>query len=195
MLGPFPFSHHDTGLNVGTSNIINPSHHSMTNYIIACGRKPWSGIAVPTSDNYVKVGLSWMFRQLQKLLLHAVTLGLGVVFMGAVTIADVLYALIQVGKSMGNAVIAFLRKMASFVKNGWEAASAKANDNYYKAKEVIFHIISLFLAQIGQAARQSLTTANKVVGAGVSAAKQIAPILGQSAAMSLGLPVPPIFYL
>lgn len=196
MLGPFPYTHGNLGINVGDSNVMRPSHHSMDNYISKCSSgKAWNNLAIATDNHYIEDGLSWMFRQLQKFLMYAVTISAGGAIIGALNIADALYALMQTGMKISKAIASLIRQMAKYVYNGWESAKAKASQSYYETKPIMLHIIDLFLQKVRQVASQAIDLGNRIAGAGVDATRRILPIIGQNVAMSMGMPVPVIFYL
>jgi esterase/lipase len=205
MLGPFPLMHHDSGMGVGSGmSVCNPFKHAMASYIQECGRNDsWgalrgqvgqpSGI-VDKSKAFLEGGASWMFRALQHLVTYGISvlgLAVGGVAFSTYTAVDILFKLLQKGLSkLSSWIIALLRCMSKFIKNGWESAKAKASDAYYKSKSVILYIINQFLVKMKLLARKAIDASKSIVGSSANALRTLAPILGASYAA-----MPPILFL
>jgi hypothetical protein len=192
MLGPFPLTHYDGGIRIGSGvSVCNPFKHVMSSYTSQCGNSSWqdlisapkppSGI-IDQGKSIVSASGAWMFRALQHLVTYAVSaigLSIGAAVFSTYTVVDVLLRVIRAGLSkLSSWVVMLLRAMSKFIKNGWESSKAKASDAYYKSKSVIFYIIDQFLSKMKHLAISALSAANRVVGAGVSAMRTIAPVLG-----------------
>jgi hypothetical protein len=207
MLGPFPLSHYDGGIGIGSGmTVCNPFKHVMESYAAVCGEQSWQSLRGPTkppsgivdkSKSFVSAGGAWMFRALQHLITYGlVALGLGVAAGGAAiystyTAVDILFALIQKGLSkLSTWIVMLLRGMSKFIKNGWESSKAKASDAYYKSKSVIYYIINQFLVKMKHLAMSALGTVKTVVGSGVNAMRTIAPVVGATYGSTI-----PLFFL
>jgi triacylglycerol lipase len=207
MLGPFPLTHYDGGIGIGSGmSICNPFKHVMSSYQSVCGDNSWadlrgtpktaSGI-IDQSKSFMSAGGAWMFRALQHVVTYGiVALGIGVAAGGAAifatyTAVDILYKLLQKGLSkLSSWIVMLLKTMSKFIKNGWESPQTKSSDSYYKSKNVIYYIIEQFLIKMKHLAMSAISTANKVIGAGADAMRTIAPVLGASYGATL-----PIFFL
>lgn len=207
MLGPFPLSHYDGGISIG-SGMFNPLKHKMLDsYALTCGTQSWQELRGPAkppssgiidqSKSFMSAGGAWMYRALQHLVTYGLAaLGLGIAAGGAAiystyTAVDVLFALIQRGLSnLSTWVVMLLRGMSKFIKNGWESSKAKVSDAYYKSKSVIYYIIDQFLLKMKQLARNAISVVNSAVGSGANAMRTIAPVLGATYGSTI-----PLFFL
>jgi hypothetical protein len=203
-LGPFPLSHYDGGISIGSGmTVCNPFKHVMESYAAVCGEQSWQGLRGPTklpsgiigqSKAFMSAGGAWMFKALQHLITYGIaTLGIavGAAIYSTYTAVDILFALMQKGLSnLSKWIVMLLRGMSKFIKNGWESSKAKASDAYYKSKSVIYYIINQFLIKMKHLAMSALDSVKTVVGSGVNAMRTIAPVLGASYGSTI-----PLFFL
>ncbi|MCI2283427.1 hypothetical protein L3081_08480 [Colwellia sp. MSW7] len=192
MLGPFPLSHYDGGIRVGSGmSVCNPFKHMMSSYSAECGNNSWQGLIttpkpvsgiIDQGKSMISASGAWMFRALQHIITYGVAalgLSVGAAIFSTYTAVDILFKVLQKGISeLSSWIIMLLRTMSKFIKNGWESSKAKASDAYYKSKSVIYYIIDQFLVKMKQLAMSALSAANKVIEASANAMRTIAPIVG-----------------
>lgn len=201
MLGPFPLTHYNSGISIGSGmSVCNPFKHMMSSYITECGNNSWQGLVsapkppsgiVDQGKSIVSTSGAWMFRVLQHIVTYGIAaLGLtaGAAVFSTYTAVDILFNILQRGISeLSSWTVILLRAMSKFIKNGWESSKAKASDAYYKSKSVIYYIIDQFLVKMKQLAMSALNGANKVMGATADAMRTIGPVLGTAYGQTIPL--------